>query len=80
MADLIKRALARRRIQRGRVVIEEPNEKLVLAVKFAIGMTICLTMLEAVHMVALGAWNQEIFAVIAGLVGNITGVFLAQKA
>ncbi len=29
MADLIKRALARKRVQRGRIVNEEPDEKLV---------------------------------------------------
>ena len=43
MADPIKRALTRRRVQRGRMVSEEPNEKLVLGVKFAIGMTVCLS-------------------------------------
>ena len=45
MADPIKRALTRRRVQRGKMVSEEPNEKLVLGVKFAIGMTACLSVL-----------------------------------
>jgi len=43
-------------------------------------MVSCLTALEAVHLIVLGRWNPEIFTVIAGLVGNITGIFLTQKA
>jgi hypothetical protein len=43
-------------------------------------MVACLTVLEAVHLIVLGEWNPEIFTVIAGLVGNITGIFLTQKA
>jgi hypothetical protein len=80
MADLIKRALTRRRIQRGRLVSEEPNEKLVWGVKFAIGMTGCLTALEVAHMAFLGSWSSEIFAAITGLSGTITGIFVGQKS
>jgi hypothetical protein len=80
MADLIKRALARKHTHRGHVVQEEPNEKLVLGVKFAIGMTACLSALEIAHMAFLGSWNSEIFAVITGLSGAILGLFLGQKA
>jgi hypothetical protein len=80
MADLIKRALTRRRIQRGRLVSEEPNEKLVWGVKFAIGMTACLSVLEVAHMAFLGSWSSEIFAAITGLSGTITGIFVGQKS
>ena len=80
MADRIKRALTRRRIQRGRLVSEEPNEKLVWGVKFAIGMTACLTALEVAHMAFLGSWSSEIFAAITGLSGTITGIFVGQKS
>jgi hypothetical protein len=80
MADLIKRALTRRRIQRGRLVSEEPNEKLVWGVKFAIGMTACLTFLEVAHLAFLGSWSSEIFAAITGLSGTITGIFVGQKS
>jgi len=57
-----------------------PSERLLYAVYFSLGMVACLTVLEAVHLLVLGKWNPEIFTVIAGLVGNITGVFLTQKA
>jgi hypothetical protein len=80
MADLIKRALKRRRVQRGRMVIEEPNEKLVLGVKFAIGMTACLSLLEVAHLAFLHAWNSEVFAAISGLSGTVIGIFVGQKS
>ncbi len=79
MADLIKRALTRKHVQRGRLIREEPDEKLVLGVKFAIAMTACLTVLEVAHMAFLGRWNSEIFAGITGLSGVVTGVFLGQR-
>ncbi len=80
MADLIKRALTRRRIQRGRMVVEEPNEKLVMGVKFAIEMTVCLSVLEIAHLVFLQSWNSEVFAAISGLSGTILGIFVGQKS
>lgn len=80
MNDWIKRALTRKRVQRGRVIAEEPNDKLVLGVKFAVAMTLCLSVLEVAHMAFLGAWNSEVFAAITGLSGTITGIFVGQKA
>jgi carbonic anhydrase/acetyltransferase-like protein (isoleucine patch superfamily) len=79
VTDMIKRALTRKRVHRGRVVHEEPNEKLVLGVKFAIGMTAILSALEIAHMAFLGSWNSEIFAAITGLTGTIVGLFVGQK-
>ena len=81
MADPIKRALTRRRRIPGRpVIIEEPHEKLVLGVKFGIGMTVCLSLLEIAHMAFMGTWNSEIFAAITGLSGTVMGVFVGQKS
>ncbi len=79
MADLIKRALTRRRFNRGRLVEEQPNEKLVFAVKFAVGMTACLSALEVAHLLILGVWNSEIFASITGLSGAVVGLFAGNK-
>ena len=80
MADPIKRALTRRHVQRGKLVSEEPNQKLVLGVKFAIGMTACLSVLEVAHMAFLGSWSSEVFAAISGLSGTVLGIFVGQKA
>jgi hypothetical protein len=80
MADPIKRALTRKHVQRGRWIMEEPNEKLVLGVKFAIGMTVCLSALEVAHLAFLHSWNSEVFAAISGLCGTVVGIFVGQKA
>jgi hypothetical protein len=58
----------------------QPNEKLVYAVKFAIGMTVCLSALEIAHMAFLGTWNSEVFAGITGLIGTVSGILIGQKA
>ena len=85
MADFIKRALTRRIPKKGcrgnqHILIDEPNEKLVLAVKFAIVMVFCLTALEITYLAVLRTWSSEVFAAITGLSGTVMGVFLGQKA
>jgi hypothetical protein len=83
MPDWIKRALTRKvhRGSRGKeqTVILQPNEKLVYLVKFAIGMTVCLSALEIAHMAFMHSWNSEIFAAITGLSGTVMGIFVGQK-
>lgn len=83
MKEYIKRILTRKlEINRRGVKVRaeiQPSDRLVYAVIFSLGMVACLTVLEAAHIAFLGRWNSEIFAVIAGLVGNITGIFLSQK-
>ena len=84
MPDWIKKALTKtiqRKGSRGKaqIIVVQPNEKLVLGVKFAIGMTICLSALEIAHMAFLGSWNSEVFAAITGLSGTIMGIFVGQK-
>lgn len=79
MADVIKRALTRRRRVRSSVVEELPNEALVLVVKFGIGITGLLCALEIAHMVVFQAFNSEIFAAITGISGTITGIFVGQR-
>jgi len=84
MPDWIKRALTKtiqRKGSRGKteIIIVQPNEKLVLGVKFAIAMTVCLSVLEVAHMAFLGFWNSEIFAAITGLSGTVMGIFVGQK-
>ena len=79
MDDPIKHALTRRRFQRGRLVDEEPDETLVYAVKFGIGMTACLSALEIANMAFLHSWNGEVFSAITGLTGIVIGVFVGYK-
>lgn len=79
MRNPIRKALTKTiQVKRRRVEVP-PNERLLYAVYFSLGMVACLTVLEAVHLIVLGRWNSEIFTIISGLVGNITGVFLTQR-
>ena len=81
MKNPIRKALTKTILARkGRKAEIPPSERLLYAVYFSLGMVACLTVLEAVHLFVLGRWNSEIFTVISGLVGNITGIFLTQKA
>ena len=75
----VRRALARQSVQRGRVVTEEPDEKLVVVVKFGLAMTLCFSGLELAHILLLGSWNSEIFASISGLAGTLSGIFACKK-
>jgi hypothetical protein len=81
MKNPIREALTKTiQLNRGRRVEVPPSQKLLYTIYFSLSMVGCLTALEAVHLVILGSWNTEIFTVISGLVGNITGIFLTQKA
>jgi hypothetical protein len=85
VVDWVRRALMRK-VSRGRVrskqhvEMVEADERVVYAVKFAIGMTVCLSCLEAAHMAFLQRWNSEIFVVISSLITFVSGVIIGQKA
>ena len=76
----VRRGLTRQRIQRGRVVTEDPDEKLVIVVKFGLAMTLVFSGLELAHILLLGGWNSEIFAAIAGLSGTVSGIFVGKRS
>ena len=57
----------------------QPDEQVVYAVKFAIGMTVCLSCLEVAHMAFLQRWNSEIFVGISSLITFISGIIIGQK-
>jgi hypothetical protein len=85
MPDWIRKALTRKILKqrvRGKREVEiiEPDERLVYAVKFAIGMTGCLTAVEIAHLAILRSWNSEVFSAITGLIGTVTGVLISQKS
>jgi hypothetical protein len=79
MADPIKRALTRRRFQRGHFIEDEPDLSLVYVVKFSLGMTACLTAIEITSLAILHIWNSEVFASITALSGIVVGVFVGRK-
>ncbi len=82
--DWVKRALTRRTKRKGtrgsqEVQVTEPDERIVYGVKFAIGMTACLSAIEVAHLAFLGSWNSEVFASITGLSGTVLGIFVGHK-
>ena len=80
--DPIKKALTRRiTVKRGRgeqILEVTPSERLVYGVKFAMAMTVCLSVVEIAHIAFLGEWNSEIFSAITGLIGTVSGVLISQ--
>ena len=83
--DWVKKALTRtvaRKNPRGKleVIVVEPDEKLVLLVKFAIGMMLCLSGLEVANIIVLGKFSNEIFSAITGLIGTVTGVLISHRS
>ena len=82
--DWVKRALTRKTKRKGtrssqEVQVTEPDERIVYGVKFAIGMTACLSAIEVAHLAFLGSWNSEVFAAITGLSGTVLGIFVGHK-
>ena len=56
-----------------------PSERLVLVMCFAVAALIALSVLEALHIVFLGSFNDAIFNAINGLVGTIIGIIIGRK-
>ena len=85
MVDWVRRALMRKVIRghvRSKQHVEtvEADERVVYAVKFAIGMTVCLSCLGVAHMAFLHCWNSEIFVAISSLITLVSGIIIGQKA
>ena len=85
MTSWLRRALTKKvsyKTSRGKqqIIVVEPDERLVLGLKFAIAMVICLSALEVAHMILMNQWNSEIFAAITGLIGTISGILISQKS
>jgi hypothetical protein len=82
--DWVKRALTRKTQRKGsrgsqEIQVIEPDDRIVYGVKFAIGMTACLSAIEVAHLAFLGSWNSEVFASITGLSGTVLGIFVGHK-
>ena len=82
MNDWVRRALTHKRAKkgpRGPIVVEGANEKLVYTVKFALGMTACLSAVEISNIVFLRSWNSDVFSAITTLIGLVTGILIGQQ-
>ena len=80
MRNPVRKALRKTVRIRGKTVVEDPSERLVYGISFAIVALLSLTVLEAVHIVYIRSFSSEIFAAISMVVGTILGAFFGQKA
>ena len=79
MRNPVRKALRKTLHIRGKTVVEDPSERLVYGISFAIVALLSLTTLEAVHIVYIRSFSSEIFAAISMVVGTILGAFFGQK-
>jgi len=75
----VRKALRKTVYIRGKTVVEDPSDRLVYGISFAIVALLSLTVLEAVHIVYIRSFSSEIFAAISMVVGTILGAFFGQK-
>lgn len=61
-------------------VEEPPSRRLVLLLQLSIVALICLSIIEALHIIILRGFNWEVFTAITGLIGTVSGIFISQKA
>lgn len=57
-----------------------PSQRLVLFLQLSIVALICLSIIEALHIIVLCSFNWEVFAAITGLIGTITGGLVSKRA
>lgn len=57
----------------------ESEKRLVLIVQFSLGVVALLTILEIAYLIVLREWSQEIFIIIASLLGNVSGIILGRR-
>ena len=85
LAAIIRKVLTKtviRQIGRGKKLerIElPPSERLVYGLYFAFLALTALTILEALHIVFLQSFSNEIFSAISLVVGTILGAFFGQR-
>ena len=85
LTDVIRKALTKtevKRIGKGKKLerIElPPSERLVYGLYFAFLALTTLTILEALHIVFLHSFSNEIFTAITTIIGTILGVFISNR-
>jgi len=80
LRNAIRRALTKTVRVKKREMELPPSDRLVYGVSFAIYALLGLVGLQIAHLIVLGSWNNEVFTVISGLIGTITGILIGQKA
>ena len=79
MKDPVRKALTKKLVFKAGEVEVPPSKTVVWVVYFSIIMVLMLTVLEIAYMFIFHKWNAEVFMVISGLIGNVTGIFLSHR-
>jgi len=86
MRRWLRKALTSKRVEldpadsrRVRVMEEPPPERFLLIVELMIIFFIGLIVLEVVHILILGSWNDTVFGGVMLIVGTIVGAFFGRK-
>jgi len=85
LTAIIRKALTKtevRRVGKGKKLerVElPPSERLVYGLYFAFIALSALTILEALHIVFLNSFSNEVFSAITTIIGTIIGVFISQR-
>jgi len=88
LSEVVRRLFTKRvtvavtegRRRKTHVVEVEPSGNVVYAFILSLVMLTCLSALQIAYLIVMHEWNSEIFTVISGLVGTITGMFLGAKS
>lgn len=80
MTNPIRKALRRTVYRRGKIVHVEPSKRLVRLAELCVSVVISLCFIEALSILVLRSFNWEVFSVITGLVGAVTGILVSQRA
>ena len=81
----LRRALVRRRtlevgpVRKVRIQEEYPNDRFLIIVALMIVFFVGLSLLEVIHIVFLGSWNEVVFNGIMLIVGTIVGAIWGRQ-
>ena len=81
----LRRALVRRRtlevgpVRKVRIQEEYPNDRFLIVIALMVVFFVGLSLLEVIHIVFLGSWNEVVFNGIMLIVGTIVGAIWGRQ-
>ena len=81
----LKRALVRRRtlevgpVRKVRITEDYPSDRFMIIIALMIVFFVGLSLLEVIHIVLLGSWNEVVFNGIMLIVGTIVGAIWGRQ-
>ncbi len=81
----LRRALVRRRtlevgpVRKVRIQEEYPNDRFLIVIALMVVFFVGLSLLEVIHIIFLGSWNEVVFNGIMLVVGTIVGAIWGRQ-